>query len=125
MANGIYDLIMMSNTIVPIKYEFLSTAFLFWNNEINTFDFIMGLMTSTILDMAQVFSLRSSGRCVNIMHDWSSPSRLTTKISEVSKSTINLEYNSTTFKSYETSFPSFIPFANKMFNPPSPIADLG
>ncbi|KAB2599987.1 S2-RNase [Pyrus ussuriensis x Pyrus communis] len=47
MMNGIYELIMMLKIIVPVKHEFLSTTLLFWNNETNTFDFIMGFMTPT------------------------------------------------------------------------------
>lgn len=42
MVNDIYELIMMSKTIVPIKHELLATAFLFWNNGTNTFNFRIG-----------------------------------------------------------------------------------
>ncbi|KAB2625292.1 hypothetical protein D8674_016952 [Pyrus ussuriensis x Pyrus communis] len=63
MANGIYELIMMSKIIIPIKHELLPTAIIFFNNETNTFDFRMGPMTLTM-----------SGRCMDITHDWSSPS---------------------------------------------------
>ncbi|KAM1310592.1 hypothetical protein ACFX2H_007130 [Malus domestica] len=113
MANGIYKLIMMSKITVSIKHELLSTALLFWNNETNTFDFRIGPMTPTILDMAQVFGLRPLGRCVDITHDWSSHSCLTTESSKAFESITHLEYNSSTFKSYKTSFASFIPFAKK------------
>lgn len=86
MANGICELIMMSKTIIPIKHEPLATALIFWNNGTNTFDFKIGPITPTILDMAQAFNLRPSGRCVDITHDWSSPSCLTAESSEASKS---------------------------------------
>ncbi|KAB2625332.1 hypothetical protein D8674_016992 [Pyrus ussuriensis x Pyrus communis] len=56
-------LIMMSKIIIPIKHELLSTAIIFFNNETNTFDFRTSPMTLTL-----------SGRCVDIIHDWSSPS---------------------------------------------------
>ena len=80
-------------------------------------------MTPTILDMAQLFGLRPSDRCVDITHDWLPPSRSTTEGSNASQPITSLEYNSTTFKSYGTSFASFVPFAKKMFIPPSPTAD--
>lgn len=76
MANAIYELIMISKITIPIKHELLLTALLFRNTGTNTFDFKVGHMTPTILDMAQVFGLKPSGRCVDITHDWSSPSRL-------------------------------------------------
>lgn len=64
-----------------------------------------------------------SGRCVDITHDWSSPSRHTSESSKASNVITHLEYNSSTFKSYGISFASFIPLAKKMFSPSSPIAD--
>ncbi|KAB2626278.1 hypothetical protein D8674_017938 [Pyrus ussuriensis x Pyrus communis] len=62
MENGIYKLIMMSKVTVIAKPKLLTIALLFWNNGTNTFDFRMGPMTPTVLDMAQVFGLRPSGR---------------------------------------------------------------
>lgn len=124
MANDIYELIMMSKATVFIKHELLATVLLFWKTETNTVDFRVGPIIPTILDMAQVFGLRPSGKCVDITHDWSSPSRPTIKSSEAFQSITSLEYNSTTFKSYVTSFADFIPFAKKMFSSPSSIVDL-
>ncbi|KAM2647153.1 hypothetical protein TB1_000436 [Malus domestica] len=83
----------------------------------------MDPMSPTILDMAQVFGLRPSSRCVDITHDWSSPSRLTGESSGAFESITRLEYTLFTFKSYGTSFAGFIPFAKKTFNPPSSTAD--
>lgn len=123
MANGIYELIMMSKITIPTKHELLSTALLFWNNETNIFDFRMGPLTLTVLDMAKVFWLRSSGWWVDITHDCSFPAQPTTEIFEASMSITSLDYNSTTFKSYETSFANFILFVKKMYNLPSPIAN--
>ncbi|KAM1125203.1 hypothetical protein ACFX2B_040027 [Malus domestica] len=60
MSNGIYELIMMSNTPIPIKDKLLLIVFPFWNTKTNTFDFKNGLMSHTILDMGQVFGLKLS-----------------------------------------------------------------
>ncbi|KAM1562808.1 hypothetical protein ACFX10_037294 [Malus domestica] len=73
--------------------------------------------------MAQVFGLRPLGRYVDITHDWSFLSRLIAESSETSNSITLLEYNSSTFKSYGTSFADFIPFPKKMFSPPSSTVD--
>ncbi|KAM2968405.1 hypothetical protein FF1_028555 [Malus domestica] len=69
MNNGIYELIMLSNTTVVAKLELLTTALLFWNSSTNTFDFRMGPMSPTILDMEQVFGLRPLGRIMDVTHD--------------------------------------------------------
>ena len=69
MKNGIYELIMLSKTTVVIKPELLTTALLFWNLGTNTFDFRMGPMFPTILDMEEIFGLRPSGRIVDTTHD--------------------------------------------------------
>ncbi|KAM1870887.1 hypothetical protein ACFX14_046963 [Malus domestica] len=68
MNNGIYELIMLSKTIVVAKLELLTTAFPFWNSGTNTFDFRMGPMSPAILDMAQVFGLRPLGSIVDVTH---------------------------------------------------------
>lgn len=80
-------------------------------------------MTLIVLDMAQMFELKPFNRCVDITHDWSSPSQPTTRGSEALQNIVSLEYDSTTFKSYGTSFAGFIHFAKKNFCPPSPYAD--
>ncbi|KAB2599039.1 hypothetical protein D8674_041197 [Pyrus ussuriensis x Pyrus communis] len=82
MNNDIYELIMLSKTTVIAKPELLTTALLFWNSGTNTFNFKIGTMSLTILDMAQVFGLRPSGRVVDVTHDWSPSSRLTAEIGE-------------------------------------------
>lgn len=63
-SNGIYELIMLSKVTVIAKPEFLTIFLIFWNTGTNTFDFQMGPMFSTILDMIQVFRLRPLGICV-------------------------------------------------------------
>ncbi|KAM1221024.1 hypothetical protein ACFX2J_008742 [Malus domestica] len=52
MNNGIYELIMLFKTTMIVKPELLTTTLLFWNSGTNTFDFKMGPMSMTILDMA-------------------------------------------------------------------------
>ncbi|CAN6551825.1 unnamed protein product [Malus baccata var. baccata] len=121
MSNGIYELIMPSNTSVIPKPELLTSALLFWNSGTNTFDFRMGPMSPTILDMAQVFGLRPSGRIVDVTQDWVSSS--TTGSSSSSTSFLSLNYNSATFKSYGTSFKGFIPFVKENFGAGSPRAN--
>ncbi|KAM1285135.1 hypothetical protein ACFX2J_027737 [Malus domestica] len=115
MNNGIYELIMLSKiTIIP-KPELLTTALLFWNSGTNTFDFRMGPMSPTVLDMAKVFGLRPSGRIIDITQDWVPPSSSPAGSSGYSASFLRLEYNSATFKSYGTYFKGFIPFVKENF----------
>ncbi|KAM2066609.1 hypothetical protein COP2_044332 [Malus domestica] len=121
MSNGIYELIMLSKTSVISKPELVTSALLFWNTGTNTFDFRMGPMSSTILDMAQVFGLRSSGRIVDVTQDWVPSS--TTGSSSSSTPFLPLSYNSATFKSYGTSFKGFIPFVKENFGAGSHRAD--
>ncbi|KAM1944769.1 hypothetical protein ACFX15_012965 [Malus domestica] len=73
----------------------------------------MGLMSPTILDMAQVFGLRPSGRIVDVTQDWALS--LIAESSGSSAFFLSLEYNSTTFKSYGTFFKGFIPFVKENF----------
>ncbi|KAB2617832.1 hypothetical protein D8674_013701 [Pyrus ussuriensis x Pyrus communis] len=115
MNNSIYELIMLSKTTVIAKPKLLTTTLLFCNSGTNTFDFRMGHMSSTNIDMAQVFGLRPSGRVIDVTHDRSSSSCPTVESSGTSDLMTRLEYNSSTFKSYETSFTGFIPFVKKNF----------
>ncbi|XP_050114931.1 uncharacterized protein LOC126593094 isoform X1 [Malus sylvestris] len=121
MSNGIYELIMLSKISITPKPELLASALLFWNTGTNTFDFRMGPMSPTILDMAQVFGLRPSGRVIDVTQDWIPSS--TTGGSSSSTYFLPLSYNSVTFKSYGTSFKGFIPFVKKNFGAGSPQAD--
>ncbi|KAM1225630.1 hypothetical protein ACFX2G_045314 [Malus domestica] len=68
---------MLSKSTVIAKPKLLTAALLFWNSGTNTFDFRMSSMSSTILDMAQVFGLRSFGKIIDVTHDWASPFRST------------------------------------------------
>ncbi|KAB2632733.1 TMV resistance protein N-like [Pyrus ussuriensis x Pyrus communis] len=98
MNDGIYELIIFSMTTVVAKPELT-----------NTFNFRMGPMSLAILDMAQVFGLRPSGKVVDVSHNYSSTSDIVTR----------LEYNFSTFKSYQTFFTGFILFVKKNFGPSS------
>ncbi|KAM2123498.1 hypothetical protein ACFX1Q_021025 [Malus domestica] len=69
MNNDIYELILLSMITVVANPELLATSLPFWNSGTNTFDFRMDLMSPTVLDMAQVFGLRPSGRIVDVTHD--------------------------------------------------------
>ncbi|KAM1365614.1 hypothetical protein ACFX13_044616 [Malus domestica] len=115
MNNGIYELIMLCKTTIVPKPELLATYLLFWNSGTNTFDFCMGPMSLTVLDMAQVFGLRPSGRIVDVTQDWVPFSSSIAESSGSSTSFLQLEYNSATFKSYRTSFKGFIPFIKENF----------
>ncbi|KAB2623861.1 hypothetical protein D8674_041448 [Pyrus ussuriensis x Pyrus communis] len=119
MNNGVYELIMLLKTTVIAKPKLLTTSLLFWNLETNTFDLRMGLMSLTILNMAQVFKLRPLGRVVDVTHDWSHFSYSIVESSSSSAPFLQIESNSSTFKSYGTSFTGFSPFANKSFGPTS------
>ncbi|KAM1720878.1 hypothetical protein ACFX12_022480 [Malus domestica] len=121
MSNGIYELIMLSKISITPKPELLASALIFWNSGTNTFDFCMGPMSPTILDMAQVFGLRPSGRIVDVTQDWVPSS--TTGSSGSSTTFLSLNYNSATFKSYGTSFKGFIPFVKENFGASSPRVD--
>nr|XP_028960950.1 uncharacterized protein LOC114825954 [Malus domestica] len=61
---------MLSKQGITLNPELLSAAMVFWDNTTNTFNFRMGLITPTILNMAQLFGLRPSGKCVDITKDW-------------------------------------------------------
>lgn len=117
MSNGMYELIMLSKTMVITKPELLTTTLLFWNTRTNTFDFQMDPISPTILNMAQVLGPKPSGRCVDVTYDWSSPSCSTAEGSGTSDSIICLKYTPSTFKSYGVSFTGFIPFSNSTFSP--------
>ncbi|KAM0988537.1 hypothetical protein ACFX2A_012681 [Malus domestica] len=81
----------------------------------------MGPMSPTILDMAQVFGLRPSGRIVDVTQDWVQSS--STGSSSSSAAFLSLNYNSATFKSYGTSFKGFIPFVKENFGVGLPRVD--
>ncbi|KAM1179800.1 hypothetical protein ACFX2G_019324 [Malus domestica] len=88
----------------------------------------MGPMSPTILDMEQIFRLRPSGIIVDITHDWALTLRPIVESSGTSSGTsalfLQLEYNSTTFQSYGTSFKGFIPFVKNNFGAGSSNANI-
>ncbi|CAL9021995.1 unnamed protein product [Prunus brigantina] len=55
----------------PVKDEnLLAAALCFWNSASNTFDFRVGPMAPTLLDMAQIFGFRPHGRPVDAVGDY-------------------------------------------------------
>ncbi|CAL8084744.1 unnamed protein product [Prunus armeniaca] len=59
---GIHDAILMSKNFVNKDENLLAAASCFWNSASNTFDFRLGPMTLTLLDLAQIFGFRPHGR---------------------------------------------------------------
>ncbi|CAL2229374.1 unnamed protein product [Prunus armeniaca] len=48
----------------------LAAALCFWNSANNTFDFHLGPMSPTLLDMAQIFGFMPYGRLVDVVGDY-------------------------------------------------------
>ncbi|CAL8993534.1 unnamed protein product [Prunus brigantina] len=48
----------------------LATALCLWNSASNIFDFPLGPMTPTLLDLAQIFGFRPHGRPANVVGDY-------------------------------------------------------
>ncbi|KAI5333564.1 hypothetical protein L3X38_023696 [Prunus dulcis] len=55
---GIYDAILLSKQSINRDENLLAAALCFWNSASNTFDFRVGTMAPTLLDMAQIFGFR-------------------------------------------------------------------
>ncbi|KAI5316194.1 hypothetical protein L3X38_045370 [Prunus dulcis] len=56
---GIYDAILLSKQSINRDENLLAAALCFWNSASNTFDFRVGPMAPTLLDMAQIFGFRA------------------------------------------------------------------
>ncbi|CAL2277262.1 unnamed protein product [Prunus armeniaca] len=69
---GIYDAILLSKQSINRDENLLAAALCFWNSASNTFDFRIGPMAPTLLDMAQIFGFRSHGRPVDAVGDYHS-----------------------------------------------------
>ncbi|CAL8163978.1 unnamed protein product [Prunus armeniaca] len=67
---GIYDVILLSKKSVNRDENLLAAALCFWNSASNTFDFRIGPMAPTLLDMAQIFGFRPHGRPVDAVGDY-------------------------------------------------------
>ncbi|CAL2230240.1 unnamed protein product [Prunus armeniaca] len=67
---GIYDAILLSKQSVNRDENLLAAALCFWNSASNTFDFRIGPMTPTLLDIAQIFRFRPHGRPVGAVGDY-------------------------------------------------------
>ncbi|CAL2259883.1 unnamed protein product [Prunus armeniaca] len=62
---GIYDAILLSKHSINKDENLLAAALCYWNSASNTFDFRVGPMAPTVLDMAQIFGFRPHGRPVD------------------------------------------------------------
>ncbi|KAI5347455.1 hypothetical protein L3X38_015334 [Prunus dulcis] len=62
---GIYDAILLSKQSINRDENLLAAALCFWNSASNTFDFRVGPMAPTLLDMAQIFGFRPHGRPID------------------------------------------------------------
>ncbi|XP_008222865.1 PREDICTED: uncharacterized protein LOC103322714 [Prunus mume] len=67
---GIYDAILLSKQSINRDKNLLAAALCFWNSASNTFDFRIGLMAPTLLDMAQIFGFKPHGRPVDAVGDY-------------------------------------------------------
>ncbi|CAL2246646.1 unnamed protein product [Prunus armeniaca] len=67
---GIYDAILLSKQSINRDENLLADAFCFRNSANNTFDFRVGPMAPTLLDMAQIFRFRPNGRPVDAVGDY-------------------------------------------------------
>ncbi|CAL8090254.1 unnamed protein product [Prunus armeniaca] len=67
---GIYDAILLSKQSVNRDENLLAAALCFWNSASNTFDFRVGPMALTLLDMAQIFGFRPHGRPIDAVGDY-------------------------------------------------------
>ncbi|CAL9019385.1 unnamed protein product [Prunus brigantina] len=56
--------------LLPRDENLLAAALCFWNSTSNTFDFHVGPMAPTLLDMAQIFGFRPHGRPVDAVGDY-------------------------------------------------------
>ncbi|CAL8119925.1 unnamed protein product [Prunus armeniaca] len=67
---GIYDIIFLSKQSINRDENLLAAALCFWNSASNTFDFRVGPMSPTLLDMAQIFGFMPHGRPVDAIGDY-------------------------------------------------------
>ncbi|CAL2247475.1 unnamed protein product [Prunus armeniaca] len=68
--DGIYDVILLSKQSINRDENLLAAALCLWNSANNTFDFRVGPMSPTVLDMAQNFGFRPHGRLVDAIGDY-------------------------------------------------------
>ncbi|CAL2239193.1 unnamed protein product [Prunus armeniaca] len=67
---GIYDAILLSKSSVNRDENLLAAALCLWNFASNTFNFRLGPMSPTLLDLAQIFGFRLHGRPVDAVGDY-------------------------------------------------------
>ncbi|VVA27482.1 PREDICTED: LOC110762039 isoform [Prunus dulcis] len=67
---SIYDAILLSKQSINRDENLLAAALCFWNSASNTFDFRVGLMAPTLLDMAQIFGFGPHGHPVDAVGNY-------------------------------------------------------
>ncbi|CAL8119887.1 unnamed protein product [Prunus armeniaca] len=67
---GIYDAILLSRNSVNRDENLLAAALCFWNSTSNIFDFRLGPMSPTLLDLAQIFGFSPHGRPADAVDDY-------------------------------------------------------
>ncbi|PQQ06234.1 uncharacterized protein Pyn_04914 [Prunus yedoensis var. nudiflora] len=70
LDNGIYHAIICSIVQPQADSPLLGSALVFWNSVSNTFDFWVGPMSISILDLAVIFGFRPHGRSVDWLGDF-------------------------------------------------------
>lgn len=66
----IYDAILLSKNSVNRDENLLAAPLCFWNSASNTFDFRLGPMSPTLLDLAQIFGFRPHGTPADVVGDY-------------------------------------------------------
>ncbi|CAL2270561.1 unnamed protein product [Prunus armeniaca] len=70
LDNGIYHAITYSTIQLQADSPLLNPTLMFWNSASNTFDFGVGSMSISILDLAVVFGFRPYGRSADWLGDF-------------------------------------------------------
>ncbi|CAL8174389.1 unnamed protein product [Prunus armeniaca] len=96
---GIYDAILLSKNSINKDENLLAAALCFWNSANNTFDFRLGPMSPTLLDLAQIFGFRPHERPADAVGDYHRSKNLerVAKPFTVLAATINQNYSFSNF----------------------------
>ncbi|CAB4298963.1 unnamed protein product [Prunus armeniaca] len=70
LDNGIYHTITCSTIQLQADSPILGSSLVFWNSASNTFDFGIGPMSISILDLAVIFRFRPHGRSADWLGDF-------------------------------------------------------
>ncbi|CAL9021629.1 unnamed protein product [Prunus brigantina] len=66
----IYDPLLLSKHSINRDENLLAASLCFWNSTTNTFDFCVGPMPPTLLDMSQIIGFRPHGRPADAFGDY-------------------------------------------------------